>query len=279
MISKIITCSIIGAIALLIFCILVFHYAPFYLTSYTVWVGIIISVIGLVSVIIPLRIIFINNRLTGLIILCAGIILFCVSLFLPESVKKSNREHQRLDDFLYEFQSSEYHETLVRAPLERVIDASKNVSFYDMAPVKILFRIRTLASKNYAEPYFPKGEPVLDMMTKPGSAFLPLDISNPRELVFGMTGKPWSNQHTKAAATPEEFLKFNEPGSIRVAFNIKIVEEKPGLIRLSTETRNLGNDAHGRKVFARYWRVIYPGSAIIRRVWLDAIAAKAEAEK
>jgi len=33
--------------------------------------------------------------------------------------------------------------------------------------------------------------------------------------------------------------------------------------------------ASPRRVFAAYWRLSYPGSAIIRRVWLDGIAARA----
>ena len=41
------------------------------------------------------------------------------------------------------------------------------------------------------------------------------------------------------------------------------------------QTRTLGNDDEAQRVFARYWRLIYPGSAIIRRVWLDAILSRA----
>jgi hypothetical protein len=44
---------------------------------------------------------------------------------------------------------------------------------------------------------------------------------------------------------------------------------------LSTETRVFATDPAGRRRFARYWRVIYPGSAIIRRMWLRAIARRA----
>jgi hypothetical protein len=31
-----------------------------------------------------------------------------------------------------------------------------------------------------------------------------------------------------------------------------------------------------RRVFAAYWRVIYPGSALIRRMWLRAVKRRAE---
>jgi hypothetical protein len=35
------------------------------------------------------------------------------------------------------------------------------------------------------------------------------------------------------------------------------------------------NSPHARRRFAAYWRVIYPGSAIIRRMWLRAIQHRA----
>jgi hypothetical protein len=44
-----------------------------------------------------------------------------------------------------------------------------------------------------------------------------------------------------------------------------------------TETRVAATDAGSRRRFARYWRLIYPGSALIRRMWLRAIRKRAEA--
>jgi hypothetical protein len=35
-------------------------------------------------------------------------------------------------------------------------------------------------------------------------------------------------------------------------------------------------DTAARQRFAAYWRVIYPGSALIRRMWLRAIARRTE---
>ena len=45
---------------------------------------------------------------------------------------------------------------------------------------------------------------------------------------------------------------------------------------LSTETRVFATDAAAHRAFATYWRTIYPGSAIIRRMWLRAIKQHAE---
>ena len=44
---------------------------------------------------------------------------------------------------------------------------------------------------------------------------------------------------------------------------------------LSTATRVFANSAAARRRFARYWRIIYPGSALIRRMWLRAVERRA----
>ncbi len=46
---------------------------------------------------------------------------------------------------------------------------------------------------------------------------------------------------------------------------------------VTAETRVYATDASARRRFARYWRVIYPGSALIRRRWLRAMKRRAEA--
>ena len=76
--------------------------------------------------------------------------------------------------------------------------------------------------------------------------------------------------------TPAHFLAFAAPGHIRVAFNMRCQAVDARHTVLSTDTRIQGNDAAANRTFARYWRLIYPGSALIRKVWLSAIARRAE---
>jgi hypothetical protein len=45
---------------------------------------------------------------------------------------------------------------------------------------------------------------------------------------------------------------------------------------LTTETRIQGTDERARRSFRRYWRLVMPGSAAIRRAWLRAIRKRAE---
>ena len=45
---------------------------------------------------------------------------------------------------------------------------------------------------------------------------------------------------------------------------------------LTTETRVYANSPAALRRFGIYWRLIHPGSDIIRRMWLRAIALRAE---
>jgi len=263
------------AVVLLAAAFYILHAVPFNLASYLTWIGIGAVLMGLVSTVRPLRFLGVPNRRGAALVAAVGAVIVTVCIMWPVSLRRAAGVTQRLDHFLPEYQFSEYHEAVTRAPRADIEEAIRRVSFADMPLAGLLMRIRALAG-GQVEGAAPDSTPILDMMTQPGTGFLPLDVSEPGELVYGMVGKPWSNEPPPPVRTPEEFLAFDKTGSIRVAFNLRIVEEDDGVFRVTTETRTLGNDPRARRVFARYWRIIYPGSAIIRRVWLDAIIARAE---
>ena len=77
-------------------------------------------------------------------------------------------------------------------------------------------------------------------------------------------------------SSPETLLAFAEPGYAKALINFKIVPEGDGCL-LTTETRILATDEGARRTFGVYWRLIYPGSALIRRGWLDAVVRRATA--
>jgi hypothetical protein len=59
--------------------------------------------------------------------------------------------------------------------------------------------------------------------------------------------------------------------------NFRLRDAGAGETWLSTETRIFATDDRAKRRFAVYWRVIYPGSALIRRMWLRAVKENAEA--
>jgi len=82
-----------------------------------------------------------------------------------------------------------------------------------------------------------------------------------------------------ALARPLRFLKFAalEGSLARAVMNFHVEAARGGVSQLVTETRVATTDRAAERAFARYWRVIYPGSALIRRMWLRAIKTRAEA--
>ena len=73
-----------------------------------------------------------------------------------------------------------------------------------------------------------------------------------------------------------DFKDLHRPGYAKIAMNFQVSPASNGWSTLSTETRILGTDATARRRFGRYWRVIHPGSAFIRVMWLRAIKSRAE---
>jgi hypothetical protein len=82
-----------------------------------------------------------------------------------------------------------------------------------------------------------------------------------QELVLGAAGTPW-----RPGGGLRRFAEA-EPGSVRVVVNFIGDGE-----RLSTETRVQAVDDAARRAFLRYWRIVGPFSALIRRRWLKQIA-------
>ncbi|MDD5564717.1 MAG: hypothetical protein PHQ91_13470 [Thermoanaerobaculaceae bacterium] len=258
--------------AAVVFLAFALHYVPFDAPSYLAWVGIAAALAGLVSLARPLRFLGVRTRWHALAVALGGVGLAVAAVLWPARVTRPAQAHGRIDRFLAEYQFVEYHEARVRAPVEAVVAAVRQVSLADMPAAVLLMRIRAAAGGRFrGSP--PDPRPLLDTMLGPGSGFLALDLSDPSELVLGMVG--FVHKPRPPVTTPEQFVAFTAPDGIRVAFNLRVVDEGGGVVRVSTETRSLANDDAAQRTFARYWRIIYPGSAIIRRVWLDAIVARA----
>ena len=106
-----------------------------------------------------------------------------------------------------------------------------------------------------------------------------LSDSPDQELVLGTVGQFWKLKGGPVAhvSTAREFGAFYRADLAKATLNISVhpwhVDQA---VRPRTQTRVHIVDPGARREFARCWRVISPGSALIRRHWLLAIKTHAE---
>jgi len=76
--------------------------------------------------------------------------------------------------------------------------------------------------------------------------------------------------------TLQEVADYREQGALKMAFNFDVEDAGDGWSTVSTETRVWALDDSTRRGMGRYWRLIVPGSGLLRRQWLESIKKRAE---
>lgn len=219
--------------------------------------------------------------------LLSGVALVAVTTFAafwflpPGPVRRSARERALIDELLPEFQFEEFHECFVRATPEAIDRAIRSVPAKEIRFLRVLTWFR-----NPGRPWDGQGESILNppsekpiLDTALGSGFVLLADDPGREIVLGaLVVRPRGARiavPNDPGETARRFAALAAQGYAKAAMNFRI-EPSDGGCRLTTQTRVFATDAGTAQAFARYWRVIHPGSALLRRTWLKAIAARAE---
>jgi hypothetical protein len=240
--------------------------------SLIVYSGVVIAMIGLGLCCKPSRRIRVNTSARAVAVAGAGGLLAGAGLILPAAESRVDQAETRLDEFAPVWQFREFHSIEVAAPPARVFDAIKRVRAHEIRLFRTLTWIRR-AGRSLPPGILNAGdrEPLLDVATSTGFVWLADDA--PRELVIGtiVVAPPGARR----AVTADMFRSALPPGFALAAMNFVVTPDGNGGSRVSTETRVFANSAAARRRFAAYWRVIYPGSALIRRMWLRAIERRA----
>jgi len=241
--------------------------------SAIVYLGLIVAAAGLALIVKPIRRLRVTTRRRGLGVAGAGVLVAAIGLVLPAPESRAARIDSRLDEFMPVWQFSEFHTIDIAAPPARVFEVMHRVRPDEIFLFRTLIAIRS------------GGQPPPQSIQKATAAyeslhdiaihstFVVLADDPPRESVDGtIVGRP---PGPCERLTPAIFQKALPPGYALAAMNTIVTPDGSGGSRVSTETRVFANSAAALRRFAAYWRVIYPGSALIRRMMLRAIERRA----
>lgn len=252
-----------------------------------VYLGLITMFVGGVSVLKPLRFLAIDSRWQALAVMAAGLVVVMIGASLPAKEIRVAVPRTQLDQFVPAWQFNEFHAVRIAAPKEKVYTALKQVTADEILFFHTLIWLRRMGRpgpESILNP--PPNMPLLEIATK--TTFIVLAEEPNQEIVFGtLVGAPRGWRPT-GERTPDAFkalLASQQPGFAVAAMNFRLEDcDAPAnqagpCTLLTTETRVDATDAASRRAFARYWRVIYPGSSLIRRMWLRAVKKRAEVAK
>jgi hypothetical protein len=190
-----------------------------------------------------------RTRQKGLWVFIVGIASLLIAIFFPAREQHATAIASHLDQIMPRWQFEERHDIQIAATAERIFAAIRDVTPREIRLFQTLTAIRCLGRcEGESILNAPDAQPILAVATRSGFRVLADDA--PRELVLG----------TRVA-----------PQTVAV-MNFRV--ERDG--RLTTETRVFAQTDAACRKFAVYWRIIRPGSGIIRRSWLEAIKRRAE---
>jgi len=242
--------------------------------SAVVYSGLIVALVGLSLFVRPIRRLGIRKRSSGMIVAGVGILLVVIGFVLPARESRAIPAKSHLDEFVPAWQFNEFHTIRIAASPEHVYEAIRQVRADEITLFCTLTWIRR-GGRQLPESILNAGNrsSLIDVATRSG--FVRLADDRPRELVIGTVVVVPPG--TRGTLTPEVFRKRLPPGFALAAMNFAVRSDGTGGSYVSTETRVFANSPSARHRFAVYWRVIYPGSSIIRRMWLHGIARRATA--
>ncbi len=242
-----------------------------------VYLGLIAAFAGMISVAKPLAFLAIHTRRQVLLVVIAGFVVVVIGALLPAGEVRVTAPRTQLDQFMPVYQFSEFHSIRVKATKEQAYRAIKLVTADEIRFFRTLVWVRRFGRPGPESIMnVPQGQPILDVAAR--TTFLVLAEEPNHEIVLGTLVAAPSGWRPVGDRTPERFkLLSTKPGFALATINFLVEDAGPGECTITTETRVYATNASARRRFAAYWRLIYPGSALIRREWLRAIVKRAEA--
>jgi hypothetical protein len=267
---KAVAWTLLAAVALAT--VLLFNYwASFQPLSMLVYSGIVLALGGLANLVFPFRFLGIRKRSAGALVFAGGVGLAVAALYWPAPTIRAAQSRSLLDDVLPEYQFFERHSARIHARPEQVMQAVRQSTFGDLKSLVTLLKIRGAALRTHDTGSFLQDQRVLDAFSASGY----LSGSSEHEIAMFGVWNVRANRRPEVH-TLQEFADYREQGAVKMAFDFTVQEAGEGWSTISTETRVLALDDFTRRGMGRYWRLIVPGSGLLRRQWLDGIRKRAE---
>jgi hypothetical protein len=206
--------------------------------------------------------------------------------FWPPPGPQTAAMETALDQAMPVYHHREIHEIQACGDPGAIDRALREVRAAEIQGFLFLIQLRQLRGRPHQDA---ASLPLLEVMRR--ANFVALADQPGQEIVYATAGPFWTlrgargaqyveirKQLRAAEGSPARFAAFEVEGAAKAAINFRLVhavgEECP---RLITETRVWCGDPAGLRSFTRYWRVIQPGSALLRRNWLAAVVRRAGA--
>ena len=170
-----------------------------------------------------------------------------------------------IDEFLPEYDVRERHQIEIRAPLEQVYAAVRELDMTGARMSRMLMRIRGMRVGSCF---------TLDDFLR--MRFAILGERPNHELLLGLAGRFWSMTGGLRPIDALTFRTFDDPASARAVWNFSLAATPVETTILTTETRVHCTDAAARRRFRLYWTFVAPFSALIRREVLRELKRQAE---
>jgi hypothetical protein len=245
-------------------------------SSFAFYAFVTMAAVGVLSVLRPLKALGIRSRRLALLVVAAGLWGAAHVLHDPALASYVTTPSSKLDEFAPIYQFSEAASIPVRAPADRVYEAIFQVTAAEVPLYRTLAWIRRGGASGPESVLNPSDHaPLVRVATR--TSFMSLAEVPGREFVMGAVVMAPPSVKLAAGPTPASFKSLTQPGFAKAVMNFTVEPQGPGICLLRTETRVHATDAASRDGFARYWRVIAPGSLLIRHMWIRAIKVRAEA--
>ena len=222
--------------------------------SILMYAGLSVLLASAIALVKPIKWIGLPTRRRATLVSIAGMALVLTACAWPTPVIRAAGVQSMLDESMSAYQFAEHHETRVHASSTKVFEAIRQVTASEIRCFTLLTSIRN--------PRFGKGEESI-LAAPPDKPILAVALAGG----FTMLGE---------RPNEEMVIGVRVAPDVRAAMNFKVRPDAGGWLRLSTQTRVFAATPAALRGFTVYWRMIYPGSALIRIEWLRAIKTRAE---